>query len=287
MRAHMRLLVIDDDPAWVETIKLMLESIYDLEIATTITEALDLLRHARATSSHFDAAIVDQRIRESSGIQVIGELRLLQPGLPCIVLTGYPAFEAALEAGKAGAWCYVSKGEPNLTHRLREAVTDALAQNPISSFVKLGEGPHVEFKSSARWDIRQNKSNKVMEEVIVKTVASFLNSEGGGSLLIGVDDDGNIVGLDADYSSLSRKNRDGFENFLTTLLGGNLGADTLFFVRVQFHGVEGKDVCLVSVMPSSRPVYTGGDVLYVRFGNSSRPLSTREAVAYCKNRWNQ
>ena len=43
----------------------------------------------------------------------------------------------------------------------------------------------VEFKSTARWDIREGKPNKAMEDAVVKTIAGFLNTD-GGTLLIGV-----------------------------------------------------------------------------------------------------
>ena len=75
--------------------------------------------------------------------------------------------------------------------------------------MSLEESNVVEFKSSLRWDVRQNCVNKDLEKVIVKTVAGFLNAH-GGTPLIGVDDHGVPVGLVPDFKTLRKKDRDGF-----------------------------------------------------------------------------
>ncbi len=85
-----------------------------------------------------------------------------------------------------------------------KALAPKSEQQEIEALIKAGESATVEFKSSARWDMRQNKLNKELEQVIVKTVAGFLNTE-GGTLLIGVDDGGIIVGLQHDYQTLGKK----------------------------------------------------------------------------------
>jgi hypothetical protein len=66
---------------------------------------------------------------------------------------------------------------------------DQVVTVDIDGLVARGESDLVEFKSSARWDYREQKVNKALEHVIVKTLASFLNGK-GGTLLIGVDDAG-------------------------------------------------------------------------------------------------
>ena len=62
----------------------------------------------------------------------------------------------------------------------------------IAALLMAGENAKVRIKSSARWDLRENKKNPVMEQVILKTVAAFLNSD-GGTLLLGVSDDGTVL----------------------------------------------------------------------------------------------
>ena len=78
----------------------------------------------------------------------------------------------------------------------------------LTALILKGESDELEFKSSFRYDYRQQKVNKALESVIIKTLAGFMNTQ-GGSILIGVADDGSIVGLEADYATLSRKDSDG------------------------------------------------------------------------------
>ena len=161
----------------------------------------------------------------------------------------------------------------------------------ISDLIAKGESENLEFKASARWDTRQNKINKELEKVIVKTVASFLNSEKGGRLLIGVDDQGSVVGVKDDYQTLQRKDLDGYESYLTNLLLGEFGKDLSLSLAITFHKTEQGEVCEILARPAARAVFVsdekGGEHLYVRTGNSTRLLSTREAIDYSKVRWKQ
>jgi predicted HTH transcriptional regulator len=163
------------------------------------------------------------------------------------------------------------------------------ADEQVRSLIAKGEGAGLEFKSSARWDVKENKASKVIEQIVVKTVAGFLNVESGGTLLLGVDDDGNILGLENDYKTMGKKpNRDGYENWLTTMLLGEFGKDASPLVRITFHEIDGKDVCQLALKSSPKPIFVkdgNSEHLYIRAGNSTRLLTSREAVEYCKQRW--
>ena len=92
----------------------------------------------------------------------------------------------------------------------------------IDELIDNDEDYAVEFKSTARWDLREDQPSKAMEDAVVKTVAGFLNTD-GGTLLIGVGPDGEVVGLDHDYAAGQAANGDGFVNWLTTHLINALG----------------------------------------------------------------
>jgi Putative DNA-binding domain len=158
------------------------------------------------------------------------------------------------------------------------------------------ESSTLEFKSTARWDVDNNQKNSEMEQVILKTVASFLNTEKGGTLLIGVTDDKEIIGLDLDYQTFSKANkRDAFQLFLINdLLLPKLGKDLATLIDITFHEVERKDICRIIVKPSPRPVFVEvkakGDkkqrCLFVRSGNLTSKLTTDQEIEnYCKSRW--
>ena len=151
-----------------------------------------------------------------------------------------------------------------------------------------GESDVLEFKSSLRWDLREGKVNKAIEKVNVKTVAAFMNSKNGGTLLIGVNDEGNPVGLAADYDSLRKQNRDGFELHLRQLVESALGESVAPFFTVTFHEIDGRDICQVSVEPSDHAVYVqedGSATFFLRSGNATRALPINEAVKFVQGRW--
>lgn len=90
--------------------------------------------------------------------------------------------------------------------------------DPIADVAARGESDTREFKSSARWNMRTQQRDDAMETVIAKTVAAFMNS-GGGTLLIGVDDDGKLIGLGPDYATLKSPDADRFELWIRDLWG--------------------------------------------------------------------
>lgn len=151
-----------------------------------------------------------------------------------------------------------------------------------------GENESIEFKSSLRWDMREEKVNKDLEAVVVKTLAGFLNAK-GGTLLIGVDDSGNAVGLSGDYGSLRSQDRDGFGQHLQQIVGRDLGeAVSASFLSVNFHEIDGRDICQIAVESSDHPIYLDDGskaVFYLRSGNLTRPLPVDETVKYVQHRW--
>ena len=150
------------------------------------------------------------------------------------------------------------------------------------------EHENLEFKSTFRWDTRQNTVNKVLEKSAMKTIAAFLNSQ-GGHLVMGVGDNKIIVGLAADYGSLIKKDADGFENHFTQVFRNMIGAEFRQFVKLNWSQADGKECCVVSVSPSHKPVYlkndNNGEEFYVRTGNGTTALKLSEANAYIDSRW--
>lgn len=161
----------------------------------------------------------------------------------------------------------------------------------IAALIQAGESSRLEFKSTARWNVKAGQPDKKMEEVILKTVTGFWNAE-GGTLLIGVEDDGNVYGLEADYKTLGGKgNRDGYELFLTDLLLRER-PELRGFLSVTFHQVDGKDVCKLEVKKAPRPVFlsfseNGRAVerFFVRVNNSTREFTMGQALEYIQTHW--
>jgi len=123
---------------------------------------------------------------------------------------------------------------------------------------------------------------------VVKAVAGFLNSA-GGTLLIGVTDGGQVVGLEPDFAIFGTKRdpADAFINWLTTFLTQALGAADSALARIRVEEIDRLRVCRVDVPASSHPVFvaTEDDAFFVRFDNSTRRLTPRQTMEYAHGRW--
>ncbi len=161
------------------------------------------------------------------------------------------------------------------------------ANEEIQELVLAGESDSVEFKSTLRYDLRSKEVNKKLEYVIAKTIAAFMNSD-GGNLFIGVDDNQNMLGLDDDISTLSKSNIDGFELHLIEIIKKYIGAGLISHIKISFPVIEGTQICRIKVSKCSKPVFTqndGKEDFFVRSGCSSQPLSREEQSDYEKTHW--
>jgi len=167
-------------------------------------------------------------------------------------------------------------------------VTGGAALRTIAEIIDNDEDFAVEFKSTARWDLREAGPNKAMEDAVVKTVAGFLNTD-GGTLLIGVGPDRKVIGLDHDYPRVKPPNGDGFVNWLTTHLTNAVGHAAVMRARARISVHDGHEICRLDVGRSSRPVWATTSkkerVFFVRMNNSTRELPQTELDSYLVDRW--
>lgn len=173
------------------------------------------------------------------------------------------------------------------------ASEETVAPVSLEDMISDGENDELEFKSSLRWDLKEGVVNKKLEEVIMKTIAAFANSQ-GGTLLIGVADDGQVIGLEPDYHSLGDVDSDKFELHLRNLVIQQFGAAFASTkTNIKFHELEAKEICQIVTQPAKEPVIlsikdkNGQSVerFYVRSGNSSQDVPLGEMNAYIKERF--
>ena len=150
------------------------------------------------------------------------------------------------------------------------------------------EDNFTEFKSSLRFCFREKKQMKYIEHAVLKTIDAFLNGE-GGMLLIGVDDDGNVLGLDEDLKLIGNKGKDGlllhFDNIIINALGKEQKNDII----IRFENYNNREFIVVEVSKSNKPIFMnfdGKEEFYVRHAASSRPYSMSEASDYISKHWN-
>jgi ATP-dependent Lon protease len=187
--------------------------------------------------------------------------------------------------------------QPESTEEALEAVPQAEAVahiesvqgDTVQSLIERGEGRNVEFKQTGRMNRYTGQKDPVLEQMVVKSVAGFLNAA-GGTLLIGVKDDGEVMGIEADLPTLGRKaTLDGYALWLNGLLDNRMGPAAVANARIGFERLPGGTVCRVDVRPSPAPVFvTGGKgeaELFVRLNNATRGLNVAEALDYVRTHW--
>jgi ATP-dependent Lon protease len=159
----------------------------------------------------------------------------------------------------------------------------------IADLIASGESGRVEFKQTARVNLATKQTDKIIELMVIKSVAAFMNGN-GGTLLVGVIDTGEIFGIERDLKTLgSKQNRDGFELWLTGLLDNMLGPTATSNVSISFQEFPEGTVCRIDIHRGKKPTFVRGGKgeadLYVRLNNSTRLLNTADALEYVSSHW--
>lgn len=162
----------------------------------------------------------------------------------------------------------------------------------LEELIREGESSELELKSSIRWSYQEEKINAHLEVVIMRTIAAFANAE-GGILIIGANDDTEIIGLERDYSSLNG-DKDKFEihlrNLINTYFNKVFAATNLGITFPEINGIE---ICRIDIKKSKDPIFIevageNGQKLekfFLRSGNSSPELKPSEIQEYVKTRF--
>lgn len=174
---------------------------------------------------------------------------------------------------------------------------------PIGELLDRDEDQFLEYKSTLRWDLKQQRKSKTIEGAVIKTVAAFLNSRHGGTLLIGVADGGKPVGLEPDYLTLRKEgasDRDLFQLHLMQVIENAVGLAAAANVSCEPLSVDGHDVCRVHVEPSGHPVHaeitkvdasgthSKVSAFFVRLANGTREITDEaEVQRFITQRWGQ
>ena len=157
-----------------------------------------------------------------------------------------------------------------------------LTEEDVAAVLADGESDSVEFKSTLRWNLHSDKSDKNIENACLKTVAAFLNTS-GGILIVGADDGGQPLGLDADTFA----NEDKLLLHWNGLIKQCLGAEVTFRIRSSILSVGGKRLLTVQALPVVDPVFFRRDkdeAFFVRTGNATHALKASEVLRYIESR---
>jgi serine/threonine protein kinase len=186
-----------------------------------------------------------------------------------------------------------------------ETVLDRLNEirytSNVDTLIAAGEGDKIEFKASLHHpyeseppDPRKPKPTrkeieKILRKSVTKTIAAFLNSE-GGTLLIGIADSGSALGIEPDFEHLKqgKQNADGWQLSLQEVIINALGAEVWNAVRVSLVPHGSQTVAVVSCPPRTTETWhreDGGERFYIRAANGTRELNGPSLLSYIREHW--
>lgn len=292
------ILIVDDTSENIDILRGILGNEYKLKVALNGKKALDLAKRIPKP----DLILLDIVMPEMDGYEVCEILKNSNEtkDISIIFQTSKNAPVDEQKAFELGASDYITKPfDPEVVKSRIKARVSVLEERKklkmqidnlhgsvvlpkneqeIEHLISSGETNKVEFKSTLRQNLYTKKNEARIENHCLKTVVGFLNSK-GGYLMVGVDDNGNTLGLDAD----GFKNNDKFLLHWFNLLKETIGADLIKFIESEILYYKGKQILFVGCEPASRPVFFNRDseeYFYVRVGNSTQSLKPSEMLAY-------
>ncbi|GIU92729.1 MAG: hypothetical protein KatS3mg011_1635 [Acidimicrobiia bacterium] len=146
----------------------------------------------------------------------------------------------------------------------------------------------VEFKSSAYYSYRPDVPPRVVTDSVIKTIAGFLNAD-GGILVVGVADDGEVLGIEPDLAAKG-VDEDRYVNWLTSVVSSSLDPSAAAAqVAISIRRFEDVPVAVIEVRRGVEPVFAkvskSDKAFFVRMNNSTRELSGPDLVSYLKLRF--
>ncbi len=188
-------------------------------------------------------------------------------------------YQAFLDARRKGIAKVIADGFDRLTHG--EILEDA--EDTYEARIQQGEGFRVEFKSTLRVNLHTGKPDPKMEHAVLKTIAAFMNSK-GGTLFVGVNDDGEALGLDQD----NFPNEDKLLLHLDNLIKSKLGDGSFAAITPEIGELGGRRFLAVECEASETPVFLKNgqqEEFYIRAGASSPALPGSQTHEYIQTRF--
>jgi hypothetical protein len=165
--------------------------------------------------------------------------------------------------------------------KVHKSLTELTAEEKILEMIKTGETTKVEFKETFETDVQHGGKvpKNTLRESAMKEIVAFVNQD-GGTLLIGVADDGNITGIEKDNFKSEDKYLLNFKDVFKT----KIGSEWSHRIEFALHTVRGKLVLRVDCQPGIAPCYMNR-IPYIRLGPSAEELDQKSFLDFSKKRW--
>ena len=158
------------------------------------------------------------------------------------------------------------------------ALDEGTETEKIMRTLRTGESKTIEFKQTFSVDVKNDKKEKYIEKVILKTLVAFLNTD-GGILLVGVHDDKNIIGIQGEIQKYY-KNDDKFLLYFKNLIKSAIGESFYPFIDYRLVDIENCKILRIDCAPSNVPCYFESKEFYVRTNPATDKLEGPKMVGY-------
>ena len=172
----------------------------------------------------------------------------------------------------------------NKVDSMMEIISELSDSDVVRSIIRRGEDISTEFKQTLSLDVAKQTKEKYITESALKTISAFFNSK-GGDLVIGVDDDRNITGIDHELDKFHKGDNDKFLNTFKDLFKKHIGPEFYPFINQRIISVNDKKVFLVSCKPTDREVFMNGIDFYVRTTPATDKLEGPSQIDYIRTRF--
>ncbi|EBK3132743.1 N-6 DNA methylase [Salmonella enterica] len=179
----------------------------------------------------------------------------------------------------------------NITDEMIYSLSSLSDETHLKHIIEGGETRRVEFKQSFFANVDKimgeerniEKDSKVQYEII-KDIASFMNTD-GGTLLIGINDKGKVIGIEREMARFKFKKIDNYFQELGAQLGSRLFQDYQQYCKLIEVKIDGIIVVKIDCRPTSFPVFLDNEKFHVRTDTSSPCLTGIEMLRYIQNRF--
>ncbi|MGV8142271.1 MAG: helix-turn-helix domain-containing protein [Candidatus Pacearchaeota archaeon] len=158
-----------------------------------------------------------------------------------------------------------------------------ISSEKIKSIISAGEGPKLEFKSSLRTNIYTNQIDKSIEFAVLKTLVAYMNTD-GGTLMVGVSDKGEILGLEKDAFTSNDK----LKLHLNNMIKEHIGTQFSHFIQYELFPINDRHILKIDCLPSTKRVFLKDgkeEEFYIRNGPASTKLTGNALIDYIGNRF--
>lgn len=152
----------------------------------------------------------------------------------------------------------------------------------IVQLITEGEKDGVEFKESAYLNRHTGKEQKELRLKISEELAAFMNTYPEGTLLIGVTDQGEVIGIEREYKTANpqKGNWDGYKLALSDTLNRNMEKGNIHeFYTISRCSVYGKDICCIRTRKVDSPVLVK-DKLFHRVSTQCKQVKGENIIKF-------